>query len=368
MVVDPPAYTPPYDHALCAALARRGQDVELATSRFRHGETPQPEGYRRIECFYRLASGSRLAKALQHPLDMRRLARRVRREARDVVHFQWLPIPSLDLRLLRRFPPPRVLTAHDLPWRGANGQTAEADILRSLEAIVVHSEDGRRRLTEAFSVPPDKVHTIPHGAFDYLTRLPEERPLDRAVGDLDGRKVVLSFGLMRPYKRIDLLIEAFATTAEDAVLLVVGRPLMAVEPLRRRASELGVSDRVRFVARFVNDAEIPAYFRRADVVCLAYEEAEQSGVLATALAFGSPLVLSTVGGFTEIGERDGAAQLVPPGDAHALGVALRELLENDCARAAISESARRAAAGPYSWDRVAEQTLALYRTLVEDSP
>ena len=102
-VVDPPAYTPPYDHALCAALARTDLDVELATSHFRHGPVPQPDGYTRNECFYRFGSGIRAAKLAGHPLDMLRLARHVRRAGRGVVHFQWLPIPLLDGGSCRAF-------------------------------------------------------------------------------------------------------------------------------------------------------------------------------------------------------------------------------------------------------------------------
>src|SRR5207302_1728339 len=56
-VVDPSAYTPPYDHALCSALARRGAAVELITSDFAYGETPTPNGYRVRELFYRHALG-----------------------------------------------------------------------------------------------------------------------------------------------------------------------------------------------------------------------------------------------------------------------------------------------------------------------
>ena len=52
-VVDPSAYTPPYDHALCAALARAGADVRLVTSAFVHGAVPRPEGYAVDERFYR---------------------------------------------------------------------------------------------------------------------------------------------------------------------------------------------------------------------------------------------------------------------------------------------------------------------------
>lgn len=191
--------------------------------------------------------------------------------------------------------------------------------------------------------------------------------MDPGVGDLDGRKVVLCFGLVRPYKGVDLLIEAFAAAPPEAVLLVVGRAMMPVEPLRRRAEELGLGERVRFVTRFITEPEIPAYFRRADLVALPYREIEQSGVLFTALAFGCPLLLSAVGGFSEVGERHGAARLVPPGDAAALGAALSELLGDDDMRTRLAEASRRAASGPYSWSRAAERTRSLYESLMGEA-
>ena len=82
-VVDPSAFTPPYDHALCAALARAGAEVELVTSRFAYGGVPDPDGYARRELFYRRAlAGSRLARAgarpssLEHVPDMLRYRQR----------------------------------------------------------------------------------------------------------------------------------------------------------------------------------------------------------------------------------------------------------------------------------------------------
>ena len=204
---------------------------------------------------------------------------------------------------------------------------------------------------------------IPHGSFEYLAALPADVPIDPAAGDLDGRKVVLCFGLMRPYKGIDVLVEAFAATPDDAVLLVVGRAMMPLEPLRRRARELGIADRVRFVPRFITDPEIPAYFRRADLVALPYREIEQSGVLFTALAFGRPMVLSDVGGFTEVAEQHGAARLVPAGDAGALGRTLSHLLTRRPGAARdLAAAARRAAEGPYSWQRAARAQRAALRT------
>ena len=117
---------------------------------------------------------------------------------------------------------------------------------------------------------------------------------------------------------------------------MVGNPRMEVEPLRRLAEE--APGRVRFLTRFVEDAEIPAIFRRADVVALPYRDAEHSGVLYTGLAFGKPMVLSAVGGFPELGE-EGAARVVPPEDPEALAAALSELVGDEGARAELAAAA-----------------------------
>ena len=124
---------------------------------------------------------------------------------------------------------------------------------------------------------------------------------------------------------------------------------------------------MRFVPRFVSDAELPAYFRRADLVVLPYREIEQSGVLFTALAFGKPLLLSDVGGFGELAA-GGAVRGVPPGDAAALRDALAELLADPAALAALAERARSAAAGEYAWEAIGRRTLALYESLLGENP
>ena len=138
-------------------------------------------------------------------------------------------------------------------------------------------------------------------------------------------------------------------------------PRMPMDELRELAG--GTPGTVRFVDRFVTDPEIPAFMRRADLVVLPYRNIEQSGVLYTALAFGRPLVLSAVGGFPEIAER-GAARLVPPADPEALARVLRELLEDPSAREALGAAATREAATTYSWEGIAESTMALYEDLL----
>src|SRR5512133_2765074 len=181
-IVDPPAYTPPYDHALAGALARAGAEVELITCRFPYGTVPREQGYEVRELFYRRSSREgngalrrRLLRAAEHIPDMRRY-RRVAEQA-DLVHYQWLPIPALDRRLL---PPkrPRVYTMHwRLPEAGTRVARTLTRLLAEMDAVVVHSEHGARRLQADFGVAPEMLRVIPHGAFDYLTRQADEAPL-----------------------------------------------------------------------------------------------------------------------------------------------------------------------------------------------
>ncbi len=368
-IVDPPAYTPPYDRSLCAALARAGAEVELVTTRFPRGAVPDPEGYRVNEAFYRRAAahppGSAARRGLvaaEHIGDMLRYRRHGSAEA-DVVHFQWLTAPPVDVRMLPRGRP-LVHTPHGLlrseAWNGPMARPVRR-LLGSMDALVALSEYGAGVIRrEVDGVAPGRVRVIPHGVLDYLTRLPRERPLPPEMANVDG-PVVLFFGLIRPYKGVDVLLEAFRSI-EGAELWVVGRPF-GVELSDLAEAARACRGTVRLVPRFVEDEEVPALFRRADLVVLPHRDAEQSGVLYTALAFGKAILMSDVGGFGEVAAR-GAGRLVPPGDSEALADAIVELLGDAAARERLAEAAREAAAGPYSWDAVAAQTLALYRELL----
>ncbi|HEX4837795.1 MAG TPA: glycosyltransferase family 4 protein [Solirubrobacteraceae bacterium] len=397
-VVDPSAYTPPYDHAVCRALTMIGQHVELVTSCFAYGPVPAPAGYERRELFYRHALGApggrlrTVSKLVEHVPDMLRY-RRHAREA-DIVHFQWLSVQYVD-RYLLPANRPLVLTAHDvLPREPRPGQlAAQRRLYDRFDAIVVHSEHGRARLLDELGADRERVHVIPHGVF---THLAEGEPGEARAGwegagsaekkaktpraharrgspfESDhpvetDRPVVLMFGLMRPYKGIDVLLDAWRgadgeAPVEDAELWIAGMPRMDIATLRA-----GAPANVRFDPRFITDDELPAYFERAELVVLPYLQADQSGVLFTALAFGKPLLLSDVGGFPEIADT-GAARIVPAGDARALGQALRELLRDRAALTEMCVRARAAAHGRYSWEAVARAHVELYAQLLREAP
>src|SRR4051812_6541360 len=129
-LVDPSAFTPPYDRSLAAALSRAGVEVELLTSRFLYGPVPEPEGYRVRELFYRRAAkrgldapARRPFKALEHLGGMRRLRRSV---DADVVHYQGLTFPGLDAVLLPAVRPRLMTAPYALPPRPSRRQVAGA--------------------------------------------------------------------------------------------------------------------------------------------------------------------------------------------------------------------------------------------------
>jgi glycosyltransferase involved in cell wall biosynthesis len=328
VVADPPAYTPPYDHALAAALARAGAEVELVTSRFRFGEVAAPDGYRRRELFYPLSSRlfrrSRLRvplKALEHPLGLARLAA----TRADVVHLQWLAAPELDARLLRHRAP-LVLTAHDLlPRRTAHKVRLWRRLFDRFERIVVHSERGRETLA-AFGVPDARLRVIPHPVS------PSE------PGRHDDGRTVLALGLVRPYKQL--------------------------EHARQAAERAGAALRVAGDSdAFLPESEIDRALAESTVAVFPYRaELDQSGALLRALGAGVPAVVYDVGGLGEPVRAFAAGRVVTPDDVDGLAAALRELLDDESALAAARAGAGRARA-ELTWDAAALAHLELYREL-----
>jgi glycosyltransferase involved in cell wall biosynthesis len=340
-LADPPAFTPWYDHELAAALARQGADVELATSRFRFGELPAPEGYRRNERFYPLSSRlfgrSRLRlplKALEH-LDV---VRRLSRASPDVLHVQWLALPQLDARL--RFRAPAVFTAHDLlPRRTASRQDLWRRLLAKFDRVVVHSERGRRVLGDLGI----DARVIPHPVYP------------SAATRADDGRTLLSLGMIRPYKGLPDAIEA-THRIEGARLLVAGDPAMPLDGLR-------TAERVEWRLGYLSDAELDRALSEATVAVFPYRaELDQSGALLQALGAGVPAVVYDVAGLGEPIRAYGAGRVVAAGDVDALAGAVRELLDDPDALAEARAGADRARA-ELTWDAAAAAHLELYREL-----
>ena len=177
---------------------------------------------------------------------------------------------------------------------------------------------------------------IPHGAFD-APRRARAAPLPPELAATE-RPVVLFFGLLRPYKGLDVLLEAWRGI-DDAELWVVGH---AAHGRSRRCAPARAAERALRAALRRRRGAAARYFRRADLVVLPYREIDQSGVLFTALAFGKPLLLSATSAASREVAATAPAELVAPGDPAALHDALRRPARRPRPRGALA--ARRARA------------------------
>ncbi len=342
LLADPPAFTPWYDHELAAALVRAGADVELQTSRFRFGDTPEADGYRRSEHWYPLSSRlfkrsrARLPlKAVEH-LDVMRSLSLART---DVLHVQWLALPQADVHL--RFRSPSVFTAHDLlPRRTAARVDLWRTLLARFDRVVVHTEHGRQALA-GLGV---EAQVIPHPVYP-----------SAAVRADDGT-TILALGVIRPYKGLPDAIEVTRRLPE-ARLLVAGDPAMPLDDLR-------TAERVEWRLGFLPASALERALSEATVAVFPYRaELDQSGALLQALGAGVPAVVYDVAGLGEPVRAFGAGRVVPAGDVDALTAAVAELLSSAPALAAARAGAERARA-ELTWDASAAQHLALYRELL----
>ena len=374
-MIDPSSFTIPYDFALANGIAAAGVEPRLYLGDLRP-EDRRPDDPAVVDLFYRelghpalanLPKGIRRAlKGLSHVSGMRRLVKTLDDWRPDVIHFQWFPLPLVDLRFLptlRRIAP-LVATVHDSnPFNGNPTSRlqvfATKSILRQVDALVVHTEQAVLRLKQG-GLGTRRIERIPHGPLHETAAMAE--PVRR------GAVEFLLFGKLKPYKGLDVLIRAAAmlplTLRQRFRVRVVGQPYMAMKPLFELAEAAGIADRFVFDLRFVEDGEIPTLFRRADAIVFPYRDIDASGMLSTALAVGRPIVASALGCFAEQLKDDETALLVPPDDPGALAKALARLIADEALRWRLGTAGRRLHDDLPGWRQIGTLTVALYESLV----
>jgi glycosyltransferase involved in cell wall biosynthesis len=197
-------------------------------------------------------------------------------------------------------------------------------LVRRASLYVTHSESDRKLVASKYRIPDGQVIVIPHGLYDQYEAMPAGEA--RKKLGLDSEYVILTFGLIRPYKGIPNLIKAFGDLPEDVAnrsrLLIAGEIWEDREAVTQAIGDCRYRDRITLIDSYIPDEAIPLYFNAADVVALPYLRASQSGVAHIAMAFGKPIVVSKVGGLEESMADYAGTYFVPPGDAGAIRDAL----------------------------------------------
>jgi glycosyltransferase involved in cell wall biosynthesis len=190
-----------------------------------------------------------------------------------------------------------------------------------------------RELALGWGLPPDKVTVIPNA----IPPLPELRPAEEVRAELGLDGPLLAFaGRLNAQKALDVALEALA--AVDGPVLALAGDGPERERLERRAAELGLDGRVRFLGARTR-AQVLDLFGAADASLLSSSWENFPHTVVEALAVGTPVLATAVGGVAEV-VRDGEnGLLVPPNDADALAGAIRRFLEEDGLQARLAEAA-----------------------------
>ena len=315
---------------LAATLDDRGHEVLFLTPRRQYpkwlypGRSDRdPEACRRLDC----------AVSVLDPLDpiswrtARRRALEYRADAWIVPYWTWA-WAGLWWSLLRGASrPPTVAVVHNPVDHDAHlwQRVAARRVLGDSQALFTHARVLAAELERAYPSTPVGYHCLP--AVETPVGLGRDQARDELALPRD-RRVALFLGLIRPYKGVDLLLEAAAALPEDSdwLVMIAGEPWgdLGVR-LETQARTLNLEQRVRLDLQWVPEGRVPTLLAAADLLVLPYLRGSQSAVAPMALARGIPVLSTAVGGVPEI-VRDGInGVIIPPGDPAAITIALQAL-------------------------------------------
>ncbi len=370
--VDPAHLTPYYDDALCRAVAAAGSEVRLFTSPYLYDRAlPFPTGYTSEQVYFPRLDSARLLnsprwrrglRAISYPLGHRAFLRRVRAERPDVVHFQWLHLPRFDRWLIAQIKQlgiPLVFTAHDIDNLFDYRRPADyARLYAQMDRIVVHTQANRQTIIARYPALADKVAVVPHIAIDFPIPSGATREQARRLLRIPDHALVgLLAGTIRPYKGIEVLVEACLLAQRDRRdlwIVIAGRCVdrTVLAQLRQLCQRSVVQ------TEYIPTAQMWQYHLAADFAIFPYRQVSQSGALITAMGFGLPVIASDIGGLRETVTGNG--WLVPAGDVRALADTLKFVCQHSAELPQMGERSRALIRDRHSRSIVASRIASIY--------
>ena len=306
----------------------------------------------------------RLRQPLRQFRVIRKIFRRIREFAPDVIHYQgahlWF---DLALPFLRRYP--LVFTVHDFqphPGDRLSQKTplwVEMFARRRADELIVHSQFLRDLVVRNLRGTAEKISVIPH------IQIGEDLPPST---NKEEEHLILFFGRIWEYKGLEFLIRAeplITARVPDARILIAGQG----EDFSRYTRMMVHPDRFIVRNEFISEDLAADYFQRASVVVLPYIEASQSGVIPLAYSAAKPVVATTVGGLPEIVEDGRTGYLVAPRDAAQLADAVTRLLLDPSLRRQMGKNGKSKLQAECSSEVIARKTMEVYqRTTPRERP
>jgi glycosyltransferase involved in cell wall biosynthesis len=175
------------------------------------------------------------------------------------------------------------------------------------------------------------------------------------------KKTILFFGLIRDYKGLDLLIDAFTGLDESYQLVIAGEVYSQAEKYRAQIAASTAKERIHFFDRYIQDTEVKSFFSAADLCVLPYRSATQSGVIATAYQFEVPVLVTDVGGLKEAVQEVNGGVVVAAPEAEVIRGGIQQFFQGDT-KNQLQQNIKNAKA-QHSWEHFAETLIRFSKTL-----
>ncbi|MDH6313252.1 glycosyltransferase involved in cell wall biosynthesis [Parabacteroides sp. PFB2-10] len=200
--------------------------------------------------------------------------------------------------------------------------------LKQNSGFVAMSESVRHDL---LTLRPDAPNImLPHPLYDHFGEKVERRLACEQLGLDPDKKTLLFFGLIRDYKGLDLLIEAFELLdSEEYQLVIAGESYGSFQKYSDQISQSKHPEQIKVFNRYIGDNEVPLFFSAADVCILPYRSATQSGITSIAYHFETPLLATRTGGLDESIEQQGIGLMIPDVNAASMAQTIREFYQQD---------------------------------------
>ncbi len=312
-----------------------------------------------------------------NPFNWPKVADRISGFKPDLVMFQWWQpffAPSFRgiVRALKKaLPVPVIFLCHNLlshesssfPGRKIIEKVLAKTGFHVADGFMVHSDQLRKDLALYAGGKP--AAGIFHPLYDFYKEW-DMTPPGEKKRDGDGKELkILYFGKIRRYKGLEVLIDALGRIDAGIPFKAVfaGECYLPRENFRQKIESLGLSDRISWEDRYIPNQEIPGLFRSADVVVLPYLRASQSGVIPVAYQFEVPVIVSDVGGLSEVVKQNVTGFLVQPGDPAALAEAITRFY-NLHSREYLREGIR-SIRKQFTWESVVNSTKRLHLDILK---
>lgn len=313
---------------------------------------------------------SKISKILDQFKATVQLARQLWKHRHGVVHVQFFRSLAHELPLylfMRPFLKQLVCTVHNvLPHESAWWHSPVYRLwYKSLDRIHVLSRHTGEKLVTEYNVPISSIIYAPHGDYArfYAAHPPAHADITRTQLSIKKDEcMLLYYGLIRPYKGVDRLIEACAyLKAPNARIVIAGGCSPEVEKIYRdRLAELGLHDRVQFLAGHLSNQYMSDLIAASDVVLFPYHHIYQSGALLMALTYGKPTITSDLRGFREYIEDGRSGVACATENPHEFARQMDLMAQDPQRREQMGDNAVRLTIERYQWPRIAQTIVNAY--------